>query len=90
MCPSSGGGAGAEKHLVLPRFHQQDTECEMWMKHKVAEEEDKEEEEEEAREELKRSALFVLQLVEIHLSIPLPPVILLFSVSLCAPAKSCW
>lgn len=37
MCPSSGGGkggggAGDEKHLVLPRFHQQDTECEMWMK----------------------------------------------------------
>lgn len=47
MCPSSGGGEGGggaedEKHLVLPRFHQQDTECEMWMKRNAAEEEDKE------------------------------------------------
>lgn len=63
----------------------------MWMKRKAAEEEDEaEEEEEEAREELKWSSLFVLQLVKIHLSVPLPPVILLFSISLCVPAKSGW
>lgn len=63
----------------------------MWMKRNAAAEEDEgEEEEEEAREELKWSSLFVLQLVKIHLSILLPPVILLFSISLCVPAKTCW